>query len=108
MLHKLNGILLNLRIDSKRMKKNLELTRGLVYSQRLLLALTEKLPAREEAYKIVQSLAMKSWDEKLDFRKLVSESPEVSRHLNPKEIDSLFDITYYTRRAKEIIERAIA
>lgn len=108
MLHKLNGILTNLKIHPDRMKKNLELTRGLVYSQRVLLALTEKMPAREEAYKIVQSLAMKSWDKDLDFKKLVSSSLEVAKFLKPKEIDALFDISYYTRRAKEIIMRAIA
>jgi adenylosuccinate lyase len=108
MLHKLNNVLSNLRVNSGRMKENLELTRGLVFSQRLLLALTAKMPAREEAYKIVQSLAMKCWEKSLDFKKLVSSSPDVIKYLKPKEIDSLFDISYYTGRAKEIIKRAVA
>jgi len=107
MLHKLNNVLLNLKINSERMRKNIELTRGLVFSQRVLLALTEKMPSREEAYKIVQSLAMKSWDKGTDFKKLVGSSPEVKKHLKPKEIDSLFDIAYYTKRAREIIKRAL-
>jgi adenylosuccinate lyase len=108
MICKLNKVLLNLKINSDRMRQNIDLTRGLVFSQRVLLTLTEKMPSREEAYKIVQSLAMKSWDDKSDFKKLVSASAVVKKYLKTKEIDSLFDISYYTKRAKEIIKRAIA
>lgn len=108
MLYKLNNVLVNLKINTAGMRKNIDLTRGLVFSQRVLLTLTEKMPSREEAYKVVQSLAMKSWDGGEDFKKLVSASPEVKKYLKPKEIDSLFDIAYYTRRVNEIIKRAIA
>jgi adenylosuccinate lyase len=108
MLHKLNGVLRNLKINSGRMKENIELTRGLVFSQRVLLALTEKMPSREEAYKLVQSLAMKSWEDRSDFKKLVVGSAAVKKYLKAKEIDCLFDISYYTKRAKEVIKRAIA
>jgi adenylosuccinate lyase len=108
MLHKLNTILINLKIDPKRMLENIELTRGLVFSQRVLLALTENMPSREEAYKVVQALAMKSWDKGEDFKKLVSSSPEVKKYLKPNEIGSLFEISYYTGKANEIIKRALA
>jgi len=108
MIYKLNRVLLNLKINSDRMRQNIELTRGLVFSQRVLLALTEKMPSREEAYKIVQTLAMKSWDDKADFKKLVGSSAAVRKYLKPKEIDSLFDIAYYTKRAGEIIKRALS
>jgi len=108
MLHRLNHVLANLKINSGRMRKNIELTRGLVFSQRVLLALTEKMPSREEAYKTVQTLAMKSWDKGEDFKKLISSSPEVKKYLKPKEIDSFFDISYYTKRAGQIIKRALA
>lgn len=108
MIHKLNRVLLNLKVNPGRMKRNIELTRGLVFSQRVLLALTEKMPSREEAYRVVQTLAMKSWDEKSDFKKLVGSSAAVKKYLKPKEIDSLFDIVYYTKRAGEIIKRALS
>lgn len=108
MLDRLYHTLSNLKINTERMKKNIELTRGLVFSQRVLLALTEKMPSREEAYELVQSLAMKSWDEGASFRTLLKSSSGVRKYLNPKEIDTLFDITYYTRKAVKIINRATA
>ena len=108
MLYKLNNVLTNLVINTKNMKRNLELTKGLVFSQRVLLALTAKMETREAAYKEVQTLAMRSWDKKLDFKKLVKTSKTVKKYLKSKEIDSLFDISYYTHRASEIIKRAIS
>ncbi len=108
MLDKLYHILSNLKINTERMKKNIELTRGLVFSQRVLLALTEKMPSREEAYKLVQNLSMKSWDKGASFKTLLKSSSSVSKYLNPKEIDTLFDISYYTRRAGKVIDRATA
>ncbi|MEE9554089.1 MAG: adenylosuccinate lyase [candidate division Zixibacteria bacterium] len=107
MLDKLVNVLTNLRINTDNMKRNLESTHGLVYSQRVLLALTAKMPSREEAYKVVQILAMKSWDKGADFKALLKSSPVVKKYLNSKEIDTLFDITYYTKRADEIIGRAM-
>ncbi len=108
MLDRLYNTLSNLKINTERMKKNIELTRGLVFSQRVLLALTEKMPSREEAYELVQSLAMKSWDKGASFRTLLKSSSGVRKYLNPKEIDTLFDISYYTRKAAKIINRATA
>jgi adenylosuccinate lyase len=107
MLEKLRQVLSNLIINTDNMKRNLELTRGLVFSQRLLLALTERMKTREEAYRVVQELAMKSWKEGLDFRDLAGSSPEAKKYLKPKEIESLFDYGYFTRRADEIIRRAL-
>ena len=107
MLAKLLNVLSNLSINTERMKQNLESTHGLVYSQRVLLGLTAKMPSREEAYKVVQTLAMKSWDTGTSFKALLKSSPTVKKYLNPKEIDSLFDISYYIRRADQIIGRAI-
>jgi adenylosuccinate lyase len=65
------------------------------------------MPSREEAYRVAQNLAMKSWNKGLDFKKLVKESPEVRKYLKVKEIDTLFDYAYYTPRADEVIRRAI-
>jgi adenylosuccinate lyase len=107
MLHKLYGALSNLVINTDKMRQNLEITHGLIFSQRVLLALTEKMPSREEAYRTVQNLAMKSWEEGLEFKKLVKESAEIRKYLKVKEIDTLFDYAYFTRRAEGIIKRAI-
>ncbi len=107
MLDKLINVLTNLRVNTGRMKENLESTHGLVYSQRVLLALTAKMPSREEAYKVVQTLAMKSWDTGTSFKSLLKSSPMVKKYLDSKEIDTLFDISYYTRRTDEIIDRAL-
>ncbi len=108
MLDRLYHTLSNLKINTERMKKNIEMTRGLVFSQRVLLALTEKMPSREEAYELVQSLSMKSWDEGTNFMTLLKSSSGVGKYLNSKEIDTLFDISYYTRRAGKVIDRATA
>jgi len=108
MLEKLRAVLSNLVVDEDRMRRNLEITRGLIFSQRVLLALTERMRSREEAYAVVQALAMKSWKEELDFRELVKSSAEVRRHLKAKEIDTLFDLSYYTKRVNEVIRRAMS
>ncbi len=108
MLDRLYHTLSNLKINTERMKKNIEMTHGLVFSQRVLLALTEKMPSREEAYELVQDLSMKSWDEGTNFMTLLKSSSGVGKYLNSKEIDTLFDISYYTRRAGKVIDRATA
>jgi adenylosuccinate lyase len=108
MLDRLQHILSQLVIKADNMRRNLELTRGLVFSQRVLLALTEKMKTREEAYRVVQEVAMESWREGRDFRELIRRSPEVAKYLEAKEIESCFDYAYFTRRAEEIIERAIS
>jgi adenylosuccinate lyase len=108
MLDKLYKLLSNLVINTDRMRANLEITRGLVFSQRILLALTERMKTREEAYKIVQNLAMQSWEKGDDFRALVRNSQDVGKYLKPKEIDNFFDLSYFTRRADEVIRRALS
>jgi len=107
MLDKLSSVLSNLRVNTGRMKQNLESTHGLIFSQRVLLALTAKMPSRERAYKVVQTIAMKSWNTGTSFKSLLKSSPAVKKYLSSKEIDTLFDISYYTRRADLIIGRAL-
>lgn len=108
MLDKLHSVLSQLVVRPDNMRRNLELTRGLIFSQRLLLALTERMENRERSYRIVQDLAMKCWNDGLDFEKLVKRSPEIKKFLSVKEIDSCFDYSYYARRAKAVIRRAIS
>ena len=87
------------------MKENMESTRGLLFSQRVLLLLVEKGLSRERAYKIVQESAMKSWDENRDFRDLVRSHPDVSAAISCEELDSLFDYSYYVRYVDDIFKR---
>ena len=90
-------IVKDLRVFSDRMWANIESSRGLVFSQRTLLTLVEKGLAREDAYKLVQRNAMRSWDDNQDFRALLKSDPEAQAHLSLAEMDEIFDYGYYTR-----------
>ncbi len=99
------GVTRGMRVYPGRMAGNMELTRGLVFSQRVLLALVEKGLSREEAYKIVQGNSMKTWEEDRDFRELLKGDPEVAALLTPGELESIFDYGYYVRHVDEIFHR---
>ena len=99
-------VMVGLRAFPERMRENLESTRGIVFSQRVLLALIEKGLSREQAYEIVQERAMHSWDEGLDFRQLLREQSEVAKRLPGTELEGLFDYGYYTRYVDETFKRA--
>ena len=78
---------------------------GLPFSQRVLLALSEKGLLRQEAYKIVQRNAMQSWKERRAFRELLDADSEVRDQLSAAELDELFDYSYYTRYVDESFRR---
>ncbi len=99
------GVMKGLRVYPERMKQNMELTRGLLFSQRILLALVEKGLSREKAYEIVQRNSMKTWDEGGDFRALIQSDPDVAALLSPDALDGLFDYRYYVRFVNEVFER---
>ena len=99
-------ITVGLRVFPERMRENLESTRGIVFSQRVLLALIEKGLSREQAYEIVQERAIHSWDEGMDFRQLLREQSEVAKRLPGTELEELFDYSYYTRYVDETFKRA--
>jgi len=99
-------VMKGLQVYPERMKENLELTKGLAFSQRLMLALIDKGLSREQAYKIVQRNAMKSWKERTSFLDLVRSDPEVAGHLSPSDIKAIFDYGYFLRHVDEIFERA--
>ena len=98
-------IIEGLRVFPERMLENIESSRGLVFSQRVLLALVDKGMAREDAYKIVQSNASRSWEEKQDFRDLLRADRQTGEHLSSSELDELFDYEYYTRYVDETFVR---
>ena len=99
------GVVRKMHVYPDRMRKNVDSTRGVLFSQRVLLALIEKGMARESAYGVVHSRAMESWDQDLDFREMISTEPEVSERLTGSELESLFDYSYYLRHVGEIFDR---
>ena len=94
------------RVDTDRMWQNLESSRGLIFSQRVLLALVEdKGLSREAAYEIVQRNAMRAWDDAQDFRQLLTSDAEAAQHLSAAEMDELFNYGYYTRYIDDNFKR---
>ncbi len=99
------SIIKGLQVFPQRMKKNMELTRGLIFSQRVMLALIDKGLSRQKAYEMVQRNAMKSWKGNKDFFNLLKADPEVAEILPQPELESLFDYQYYLRYVDDIFER---
>jgi adenylosuccinate lyase len=98
-------ILSELKVFPKRMKKNLELTRGLVFSQRVMLALIDKGLSRQEAYRVVQRNAMKAWNGERNFLSLLKADSKVKAALKPAELTRLFDYQFYLGHVNEIFNR---
>ncbi|MDZ7373305.1 MAG: adenylosuccinate lyase, partial [candidate division KSB1 bacterium] len=105
MLHTFTRVVENLVVYPERMRQNLELTGGLIYSQALLLKLAEKGLSREEAYAIVQGLAMEARDRGLVFRELVRQDERVRQHLTEEEIRWCFDPRKNVRHVDEVFRR---
>ncbi len=99
------GVMKGLRVFPERMKQNMEITRGLLFSQRVMLALVEKGLGREDAYKIVQRNSTRTWEEDVDFTRLLAEDPDVIARLDRAELAELFDYRYYVRHVDEIFDR---
>jgi adenylosuccinate lyase len=105
-LSRLEGLVDRLIVHPERMRKNLDSLQGLVFSQRVLLALTQAGMSREAAYSAVQRTAMKVWDEGNEsFRALLGKDPEVSSTLAPEHLDALFDYSFYTGKVDTILAR---
>ncbi|MBI5416885.1 adenylosuccinate lyase [Candidatus Poribacteria bacterium] len=105
MLVKLTDMLENLVIYPENMIKNLNLTKGLIFSQRALLALVDKGLTREESYQIVQRNALLVWDKNIDFKNLLLDDPIIKQKLTSKDIEEIFDLNYYLRNINKIYKR---
>ncbi len=105
MLEKIYKVLKNLKINRNRMRNNVDLTKGLIFSQKVLLYLVEKGLSREKAYSLVQSCAMRVWDEEKPFKEALSENIEIRNLLTEEEINKLFDFSCYTKNVSEIFNR---
>jgi adenylosuccinate lyase len=101
-------IIKNWRVNTKRMKDNIRLTRGLIFSQSVLLALTKKEMSREKAYQLVQRNSLKAWQENLDFKDLIQSDREIRKILTQKEIDACFSLEPYLEKIDYIYERVFA
>ena len=88
------------------MLANLVRTRGLIFSQRVLLGLMDKGLRRQKAYDLVQRCAMQSWKENSDFKEeLLKEGSGVSEYLTRKDLEGIFDLEYYLRNVNKIFKR---
>jgi len=107
MLHRFAGLMDGLRVYPERMRQNLELTRGLVFSQPVLLQLIAKGMERQAAYAVVQRNAMKVWEEDRDFRELLAADPDVKKLLKSKELSDCFDLDRQLRHVDTIFSRIL-
>jgi adenylosuccinate lyase len=104
-LNRLAGIIDKLVVYPANMQKNLDRLGGLVHSQRMMIALTQKGVAREDAYRLVQKHAMKVWAGDGDFVTHLKNDPEVTAKLNPKEIEANFDLGHHHKHVDTIFKR---
>jgi adenylosuccinate lyase len=105
MLARLTRVLDKLTVYPENMRKNLEMTGGLFFSQQVMLSLTRKGLSREEAYRLVQRNAMKVWQEGGRLQDRLKDDPEVMQHLTPHEIDGLFDLGYHLKHVDTILRQ---
>jgi len=105
MLDETARIIENLVVHKENMKKNLELMRGMVFSQGLLLELVRKGVTREEGYRMVQECAAKVWDEGRDLKAVVMNGSPIAKHLSKQEIEKVFDYSYHTKNVTAIFKR---
>jgi adenylosuccinate lyase len=108
MLDRFAWLVEGLVVRTEQMRRNLELSHGLYFSQRLLLALVETGLRRDEAYRLVQGHAMRAWEEELDFPELVRADGEIGQRLDPAALDAIFDLGHYTRHVDTVFERLAA
>jgi len=99
--HRAGALVRDLLVDAERMRANLELTHGALFSQRVLLALVEAGMTRDDAYRLVQELAQRAWDEGVELRQLLAGDPRAQG----LDLEALFDYGYFVRHAEAIVAR---
>ncbi len=105
MLNRVTELIRRLVVYPKRMMQNLGLTRGLIFSQQVLLALAKKGVSRDRAYQMVQRQAMRAWKQNWDFRELVAKDTEIAKHLDTEEVENLFDVNVHLTHVNTIFAR---
>src|SRR5690606_26849036 len=104
-LARMTGVIEKLVVYPEMMRRNLDALGGLVFSQRVLLALTQAGMSREDAYRAVQSNAMKVWNEGGSFLERLKADPSVTKRVPAAELETLFDLRYHTRHVDTIFAR---
>ncbi|HVE14598.1 MAG TPA: lyase family protein, partial [Elusimicrobiota bacterium] len=105
MLHRFAKVLAGLNVYPERMRENLARSLGLVFSQKVLLALIDRGAGRMDAYDIVQRNAMRTWAERRPFRELLAADPEVARLLPGRRLDECFDLDAYRKPIRAVLHR---
>ena len=105
MLNRFANIVKNLTVYPENMKRNMDRTLGLIFSQRVLLALIDKGLVREEAYDTVQPKAMQAWELQVPFRSLVEKDDKITSLLTKEELDDCFDPSYHLKNVDVIFDR---
>jgi adenylosuccinate lyase len=105
MLSIFTSIMKGLKVYPENMQRNIELTQGVIFSQRVLLALIDKGLPRGEAYKVVQDNAMKAWEKRKGFLSLLKADRRIAARLSKLELNSLFDYTYYLKYVDDVFKR---
>ena len=105
MLNRFGNIVKNLTVFPENMKRNMDSTLGLIYSQRVLLALIDKGMAREAAYDTVQPSAMEAWENQTHFRKVVEANETITSKLSKEELDDCFDYNHHLQQVDMIFNR---
>jgi adenylosuccinate lyase len=100
-------ILTHWRVHPDRMRDNIDVSRGLVFSQRVLLALTKKKMSREKAFDLVQKNSLKAWKKNLNFKELIQTDEEITEVLGPDEIEACFSLEPYLDKIDYIYERVL-
>ena len=106
-LNRLNNVVENMVVYPDNMMKNLEKFNGLVFSQRVLLSLTQKDISREDSYLMVQRNSMKVWNDEGTFYELIKKDEEICSILSDDEIDDIFDLNYHLKHIEEIFQRVL-
>ena len=106
-LNRLSNVIKNLNVYPKNMKKNLDITNGIFFSQRVLLELTTVGFTREESYKIVQSNAMQAWKENSSFYDKIVSDKKITNKIPVNKLKKLFDFSYHTKRINIIFKRSL-
>jgi len=104
-LQKFKEVLEELKINKDNMRKNMDRTHGLIFSQRVMLALVDKGLEREDAYEMAQRNALKAWENKEDYKKLIKNDNKIKEYLNDQEIEDVFDYNYYLKEIDNIFTR---
>src|SRR6516162_3151648 len=105
LLHLATFIIEGLEVDTARMAENLEASHGVIYSQRVLLKLTDAGLPRQTAYEIVQKNAMRAWKDRRSFAELLAADPKVTEHLSADELKSCFDPAFFLKNVDAIFKR---